>query len=325
MRWLVVGCGVLLGACTTDVVHLPGQCEVSALRQRITIGFEPRARLLALVDEGAPPDAVERIEATADILRSGDLDGDGMAEIAPFESVDVVVRVGALETPIAPVVAEEVPSGYGADATRLIVAIVTSGDIPAAVVEEADELASLRGRSWRFALAGVAGTGDDPSCAPPAAELARLVSELDALGIDAAMVSLCDPAWERSLARASLGLAELDALHGSCLPYEPDVLEDGRRACTLYETFDPEAPFDCSAPGRVADPTPREPRRCRVVQRVPEGDAVPTEPGWFWDDLTDPLAAGCGGIGFSGGLELAAGSRVELVCVRQTGDCGVAD
>lgn len=349
VRLMVLACAA--SACSTDVVPVPAECEVTVLEESITAGFEWRMRLLVLLDRRSelPGDVVERIASVEETLLTGDLDGDGTMDFRVPFSVEAIVVDTVFDASLADLVAPHVPQGFVGSRTELFVVFVTTGDLPESYAGEVRSVLGLHsspGRVGAVAVGGVpmdalasrpldyAAVLADPRMAPdagpvcvvegieasPAAVATALVHAFDQEGAITDLVSICDDAWDRALLGRLVAKVASASSGGGCLPRPLSRLEDGRVPCTVVETVHADDPQGCDhLPGRVA--SAENPGRSCVLDQVSGPDEGS---GWYYDDFTMDVHDRCGSDGrrlsFTEGFYVE-GATYTLHCVTETGDC----
>ena len=304
--------------CAAELPPTPEECAATVLHLRSVVAFEPRVRVLVLLDERTPlPDDVPaRLAALEEQLRTSDIQGDGTADFPPFHEVGYVVQPYDAGASLVDAVAPHVPAGFAANATRVALVIVTADDVTYAHAAEAASLIASFDEPDTLRFVGVSPT-------PAGSTLAQLAEGIAALGGVAETVALDDPEWERAVLRVVVDSVAYGHPSG-CLARALERDADGRVGCTLTETLHPEAPQRCDAlPGRVPAGT-GELRRCRIAQVVSLDGTVPTEPGWYYDDASPDTRDRCGDhstLRLTPDVEPVEGSQLKVTCVSETGSC----
>ncbi len=136
--------------------------------------------------------------------------------------------------------------------------------------------------------------------AAPGRRFVQLADAITDVGMNAVIRSICTddfgPAMQTILERIG------DVLRGACLPRPLNPDATGQVNCDVVEIL--PVGVTCAQRAQVGgrDPTPIRTETaasggvrevCRVTQRVPVGDVVPTEPGWFYDDFSTTVMNDC--------------------------------
>jgi hypothetical protein len=166
--------------------------------------------------------------------------------------------------------------------------------------------------------------------------LVQVARELELRGANSVVQSICQedftPALDAIIDRIG------SAIDQQCLPRRLNPDAQGLVPCDVIETLpatgalttcaavnrqvDPACDTDPSRCSRIAIGTsPSGSEICKVVARTASIDALPTAPGWYYDDFSDLVREKCAAdrpqrIAYTEGAAPVAGTRVRLECVQ---------